>query len=151
MGQSHGVGVSSEATQHQRRAAGQMLPVSAAWGFRDCKSSFPGRVVILLCASPKEQHNTCRGVQSTAFDVLQQLGNENKRSSCMGKLGQRKTSMEICWVPPPPPHFLKKKALGDTNFPACGWLRWGLGPLQGPTLRCLSYFGHATRMLVEAK
>lgn len=71
--------------QDQQRAARQMLPVSAPWGIRDCKYSAPGRVVMLPHVSLREQHDARRGVQSTAFDVLQWLGNENKRSACMGK------------------------------------------------------------------
>lgn len=66
----------------------QMLLISIPWGSRDCKSATPGKVVILPCISLKKQHDMRQGVQSAAFDVLQQLGNENKRSACMGKLGQ---------------------------------------------------------------
>lgn len=85
-----------EATQDQQRASGKMLPISAPWGIRDHKSSASARVVIPLHISPKEQHDTRQGVQSTAFDVLQRLGSENKWNACTGKLGQRKTSVEIC-------------------------------------------------------
>lgn len=86
-----------EAAQDQRRAAGQRLLISAPWGTENHKSSAPDRVVILPHVSPKEQHDTCQDIKSTAFDALQQLGNENKQNASTGKLGHWKTSVEICW------------------------------------------------------
>lgn len=79
------------------RPAGQRLLIPATWGIGNHKSSAPGRIVILPRVSPKEQHHTCQDVKSSAFDVLQQLGNENKQSASTGKLGHWKTSVKICW------------------------------------------------------
>lgn len=72
-------------------------------------------IVILPRVSPKEQHSTCQDIKRTAFDALQQLGNENKQGASTGKLGHWKTSVEICWEFYFP--FIFLKALCDTNFP----------------------------------
>lgn len=66
-------------------------------GNDNCKPSAPGGIVILPRVSPKEQHHTRQDVKSSAFDVLQQPGNENKQSAPTGKLGHWKTSVKICW------------------------------------------------------
>lgn len=116
VGQTHGGQLHVEAAQDQQRAAGQRLLISATRRTENHKSSAPGRIVILPHVSPKEQHNTRQDVKSTAFDVLQQLGNENKQSASTGKLGHWKTSVEICWGFISSSFFFSK-ALCDTNFP----------------------------------
>lgn len=145
LGQTHRGQPHVEAAQDQWRAAGQRLLISAPWRTENHKSSAPGRVVILPHVSPKQQHDTCQDVKSTAFDALQQLGNENKQNASTGKLGHWKTSVEICWGFISPSFFFK--GIEWHQFP---WLRWGVGPLQGCTLRCLSYFGCSTHILMKA-
>lgn len=110
MGQTHRGQLHVEAAQDQQGGAGQRLLIPATWGIENHKSSAPGRIVILPRASPKEQHCTCQDVKSTAFDALQQLGNENKQSASTGKLGHWKTSVEICWSFISPSFFLKGTA-----------------------------------------